>query len=127
MLIKEFYKTINLTSEETGIKATIELNPNHEVYKGHFPGQAVVPGVIQLQIVKEILENHLSKNLFMGNLNQVKYLRPIIPNQNQTIIFKINYSWEESKTLKTTVVVSALISSKEQIFTKAKINFSILF
>jgi len=126
MLIKEFYKIISLTSEKTGIKAIIKLNPRHEVYKGHFPGQAVVPGVIQLQIIKEILEDHLSKKLFMENLSQVKYLRPIIPDQNQTLVLNIHYNWEESKKLKTIVEVSALTSFEEHIFTKAKIKFSIV-
>ena len=79
MLIKEFYKIISLSSDEFGINSTIKLNQDHEVYKGHFPEQPIVPGVIQLQIVKEILESHLQKKLFMGNVIQVKYLIPITP------------------------------------------------
>lgn len=120
MLIKEFYKIINLTSEETGIKAIIELNPNHEVYKGHFPDQAVVPGVIQLQIVKEILESHLSKNLFMGNITQVKYLVPITPVEVPELHISITYKNDDDGTLKSNV----FISFEETIFTKARIIFT---
>lgn len=119
MLIKDFYKINNLTSKETEIIARIKLNPNHEVYKGHFPGQAVVPGVIQLQIVKEILENHLSKNLFMSNITQVKYLNPITPVEVPELNISITYKNDNAGILKTNV----LISFDEIIYTKARISF----
>lgn len=120
MLIKEFYKIINLASIESEVKATIKLNTNHEVYKGHFPGQAVVPGVIQLQIVKEILENHLSKNLFMGNITQVKYLVPITPVEVPELHISITYKNDDEGNLKSNI----LISFEEIIFTKARIIFT---
>ncbi len=120
MLLQDFYKITNLTSIEMGINATIKLNPNHEVYKGHFPGQAVVPGVIQLQIVKEILENHLDKELFMGSVSQVKYLIPITPEEINELNISISYKNNEEGNLKTSV----LVSFGNAIFTKAKITFS---
>ena len=120
MLIKDFYKITNLTSNETEINATIKLNPNHEVYKGHFPGQAVVPGVIQLQIVKEILENHLDKELFMGSVSQVKYLIPITPEEINELNISISYKNNEEGNIKTSV----LVSFGDAVFTKAKITFS---
>jgi len=91
MLIKDFYKIINLTSNETEVLATINLNPNHKVYKGHFPKQPVVPGVIQLQIIREILEQVLEARLFMGKIIQVKYLIPITPIENPELIFTITH------------------------------------
>ena len=120
MLIKDFYKITNLTSNETEINAIIKLNPNHEVYKGHFPGQAVVPGVIQLQIVKEILENHLEKELFMGSVSQVKYLIPITPEEITELNISISYKNNEEENFKTSV----LVSFGDAVFTKAKITFS---
>lgn len=120
MPIIEFYKIINLTSVESGINATIKLNPNHEVYKGHFPEQAVVPGVIQLQIVKEIMENHFEKKLFMGSISQVKYLIPITPVENPELSIAITLKNDETENTKTNI----LISHNETVFTKAKIIFS---
>ena len=122
MLIKEFYKIINLVSVESEVKATIKLNPNHKVYKGHFPDQAVVPGVIQLQIVKEILENHLSKNLFMGNITQVKYLVPITPVEVPELHISITYKNDDEGNLKSNV----FISFEETIFTKARVIFTLV-
>jgi len=122
MLIKNFYKIAELNSNDLEIMATVELNPDHEVYKGHFPTQAVVPGVIQLQIIKEIIETHLGKKLFMGSLAQVKYLIPITPVEVPVLNISISIKSSEDDTFKTNV----LIDFEDAVFTKAKITFSYL-
>lgn len=122
MLIKEFYKIVNLYSSDSRIIATIKLNPDHEVYKGHFPTQPVVPGVIQLQIIKEILEEVLETKLFMGNIIQVKYLIPITPVENPELTFNITSKKTDSNNIKSTTS----IGFNDNIFTKAKIVFNYL-
>ena len=122
MLIKEFYKIVNLYSSDSRIIATIKLNPDHEVYKGHFPTQPVVPGVIQLQIIKEILEEVLETKLFMGNIIQVKYLIPITPVENPELTFNITSKRTDSNNIKSTTS----IGFNDNIFTKAKIVFNYL-
>lgn len=120
MLIKDFYQITEIVSEETNIIANIKLNVEHKVYKGHFPTQAVVPGVIQLQIIKEILEKHFEQKLFMGNISQVKYLIPITPYESPELTIKIAYKKIDENILKSTIS----IGFNDIIFTKAKINFS---
>ncbi len=110
-----------MSSDDSGIVATIKLNPNHEVYKGHFPNQPVVPGVIQLQIIQELMEKHLGTKLFMGSIKRVKYLTPIIPLTSPELAFKLKNEKIESRSIKSEVS----ISSNDIIFTKAKIEFSI--
>jgi len=122
MLIKDFYKITKFTTDETGIIASIKLNTKHEVYKGHFPSQAVVPGVIQLQIVKELLEKQLDKELFMGNIAQVKYLIPITPAEVTFLNISILIKSGDKNTFKTNVS----ISFGDTVFTKAKIEFTYL-
>jgi len=121
MLIKDFYSQIVCNKKDNLINCTIKLNPNHEVYKGHFPQQAVVPGVIQLQITKELLEENLKLKLMMDDISQVKYLKPIIPEQNSELIFEITIKDKNESAVKANINVTA----EETIFTKAKINFSI--
>ena len=121
MLISNFYKKEKSNLKDEIIIFSIKLNPNHEVYKGHFPQQAVVPGVIQLQIAKELLEENLKLKLMMDDISQVKYLRPIIPEQNSDLIFEITIKDKNESAVKANINVTA----EETIFTKAKINFSI--
>ncbi|MBC8321608.1 MAG: 3-hydroxyacyl-ACP dehydratase [Bacteroidetes bacterium] len=119
MLIKGFYKTIEVASNGLDITATIKLNVDHEVYNGHFPGKPVVPGVIQLQIVKELVEKNIDKKLFMKKIGQVKYLVPIIPGNSPQLVFTISNKKTDENKIKS--IVS--IGYDNIVFTKAKIEF----
>jgi len=91
MLLTDFYKidNIDFNSESGEIKGSFYLNPNHEVYQGHFPNQPVAPGVMQIQIIKEICEQVLNKTLFISESNVVKFINMIIPKQNESLLFTI--------------------------------------
>ena len=39
------YTTINIEDNENGFVAEIETNPSHIIYKAHFPGNPITPGV----------------------------------------------------------------------------------
>jgi 3-hydroxyacyl-[acyl-carrier-protein] dehydratase len=119
MLIKDFYTINDLIFRGSGFDAAIQLNPNHEVYQGHFPEQPVVPGVIQLQIVKELLEEVMQTKLMMDNVIQVKYLIPITPNENPELIFSIMNKTVDENTIKSTIT----IGFNDLVFTKARISF----
>ena len=118
MLVHGFY-TIQKTEAMDGIiKSTILLNPKHEVYKGHFPGQPVVPGVIQLQIIKEMLEGNLDQPLMISHVSSAKYLRIVTPDTSPELNITIHYNKTEENEIK----VNALICSTETTFTKVKMK-----
>ena len=58
-----FYKVHTIDQIENNYKIEVELFADHPIYKGHFPQQAVVPGVCTLTIIKECLGNILSDNI----------------------------------------------------------------
>ncbi len=120
MLIKDFYKILSLTTNESGFVATIKLNPDHEVYQGHFPGRPVVPGVIQLQIIKELMEKDTGKNLFMGNIQRVKYLVPIIPTNTPQLVF----TFTNNSTIENKIKSTVIISHYDRVFTKVKMELT---
>jgi 3-hydroxyacyl-[acyl-carrier-protein] dehydratase len=110
---------VNISENGNEIHAVVELNSNHPVYDGHFKEQPVVPGVMQLQIVKEILEYQLNQELFMNDIKQVKYLKPIVPNNNLEL--KISISRKKPNEL----YFVFDISMDDITFTKARIGFDI--
>lgn len=116
MLIPDFYTVQKISAEDGVIDADILLNPKHEVYDGHFPEQPVVPGVIQLQIVKEILEDVLQEELFLHTMNTAKYLKMISPKH----ILDLQISIQYKKTDEANFNINATISSNEIVFTKLK-------
>ena len=118
MLIPDFYTVVDFQVTENQVNAQIRLNPEHEVYKGHFPGQPVVPGVIQLQMIKELMEKALNQKLLLNQMVFAKYLMMIVPGTSPVINLKITYSIKE-----TTRVFTAVIKDDRFVFTKVKGSF----
>ena len=121
MLIPDFYKIIEFETSQNQVNAVIGLNANHEVYKGHFPGNPVVPGVIQLQIIKELLEKDLNVQLLMTELVFAKYLRLIVPNETPSLQLEIKLKEKKGEIFTFTAGIRKL----DLIFTKIKGSFVI--
>jgi 3-hydroxyacyl-[acyl-carrier-protein] dehydratase len=91
-LINDFFKVLETSVSNNGFITTIELNPAHIVYAGHFPGHPVTPGVIQMQIVHELLEKQLSRVLKLISMPQCKFLKILNPEETlrMTIHIEMN-------------------------------------
>jgi len=116
MLIKDFYTVESFAFLNEIVNATILLNPEHDVYKGHFPGQPVVPGVIQIQILRELAEQALKTKLFISELTSAKYLNMIVPDNN-TLLVELTY-----KTTDEGYRVKGVIKNDEIVFSKVKMK-----
>ncbi len=86
MLQNSFYTLKNLDfSDKAIIKAIIEINPEHNIFKGHFPGNPVVPGVCIIQLMKEVLEEAFDKKLRLEKGTNIKFLEIINPEINNIL------------------------------------------
>ena len=99
MLIEGLYTVESFEKEEQTVKATVKLNAAHEVFKGHFPGNPVMPGVCMIQIIKELTEQATDKTLFLSVASNVKFMAIINPEKNDTIQLTLNVT-EEGGTVK---------------------------
>ncbi len=95
MLIEGLYTIESLKNIDSEITAGIKLNANHEIFEGHFPGNPIMPGVCMMQIIKEITEKVLDKNLFLQTSTNIKFMAKINPNVNPDLSIQIAYSEEE--------------------------------
>ncbi len=120
MLLEDFYHITHFNPSGDKLSAGIRLNPKHEIYKGHFPDQPVVPGVVQLQIIKELFEKVVLENLMMTEVIQAKYLRMITPEENQ--LLTIDLKWVKDETGK--YLLNASVFDNEQTFTKLRAKLS---
>ena len=78
----------------------------------------IVPGVCQTQIIKEILQQELNKNLNLTKGDNIKFTGMIIPAQNSNINVEVTYKEVEDQ-----VVVDAKLFFESIIFTKFKGTF----
>lgn len=115
----KFYKVLELKKvSDNQILAVIEINQGHDIYKGHFPNQPIVPGVCQIQIVKEVLEELIGKKLKMTHGDNIKFTGMIIPNQTPTVNLEVNFKMNELE-----IICDAKLSFGETTFTKYKGKF----
>jgi 3-hydroxyacyl-[acyl-carrier-protein] dehydratase len=91
-LINDLFVVLETSASEVGFITIIELNPGHIVYSGHFPGHPVTPGVIQMQIVHELLEKHFCKNLRLITMSRCKFLKILNPNETSQIVIHIAFN-----------------------------------
>ncbi len=82
MLLKEYYNVLSQTVDNNNGNNIfrIKLNPEHEIYKGHFPERPVSPGVCNIQIMKECAERIVGKELTIKNMVQCKMPAMITPD-----------------------------------------------
>jgi len=96
MLLDNFYTfTIDSNSEQE-IIANIDINKNHSVFDGHFPDTPIVPGVIQVLMIKEILSESLGFKVQLESSKSIKFLSMINPNQITSFRAKIKYQKNEN-------------------------------
>ncbi|MDH6251319.1 3-hydroxyacyl-[acyl-carrier-protein] dehydratase [Chryseobacterium sp. H1D6B] len=104
-ILTDFYTLQSYEKGENGsFTANITLNKDHEIFKGHFPGNPVTPGVCMMQIVKELTEEFTGSSLFLKSASNVKFMAIINPFETPdlTLQLDITDSGDEIKVKNTT-------------------------
>lgn len=99
MLIEGLYTIVEFHYDEQEVNATIQLNKDHDIFKGHFPGNPVMPGVCMIQIIKELTEKATAKKLFLSVSSNIKFMALINPEVNAVLKLSISVS-EEGELIK---------------------------
>lgn len=91
MLLKDFYKITSREASSDNKLHTIGIvvNKNHDIFKGHFPNNPILPGVCMMQIIKEISEDITGIKLFMNRCSNVKFKAIINPDINSELTLNL--------------------------------------
>lgn len=108
---------------------TLELQPACVIYKAHFPGEPITPGVCIVQTAQELLEDMLQcaglpHTTKLAMVKNVKFLSVLSPADNTTVVYqmkKVEMS-EDNTELKAQVVVSADEEAKAKMSLVLKIT-----
>jgi 3-hydroxyacyl-[acyl-carrier-protein] dehydratase len=115
MLLKDFYKISSLNKTDTNKYSIIVLiNEQHEVFKGHFPGNPVMPGVCMIQIIKELAEQIVERQLMLQSLSNVKFMALINPFVNPELNLELEISATEDGIIKVknTIFINEIVALK---------------
>ncbi|MDR2237662.1 MAG: 3-hydroxyacyl-ACP dehydratase [Chryseobacterium sp.] len=118
-LLTDFY---TLTSHEKGengnFTAHISLHKDHDIFKGHFPGNPVTPGVCMMQIVKELTEEFTGSQLFLKTASNVKFMAIINPYETPDLKLQLDIAEDD-----TDVKVKNITSFGETIALKMTVSY----
>lgn len=120
MLLNNFFFIDALQHDESSIQATIHIDEKHDILKGHFPSQAILPGVCMLEMLREVLEKVFQCRLQMSSAQTIKFLAMFIPTQNTEAKFVISYIQQEDGKY----MVDASLIHHEILFMKCKSHFT---
>lgn len=99
-LLNEFF-TIDeqeVTEEKTTFRLT--LHAEHLIYRAHFPGNPITPGVCLVQMQKECLETLLHRELFLSVVKNIKFQAVLSPTETTKVcmdLSKVEVGEEECK------------------------------
>lgn len=80
-------------------RVTVRLNPDHPIFKGHFPGNPVVPGVCLIRMVTEIISAVTLREMFLREADNIKFLSPVNPFETPVLDIELTISENNGQTL----------------------------
>lgn len=102
---------------EQGDTFTLSLNADHFIYKAHFPGKPVTPGVVIVKTAVELVERKLGRKLSVRTVKNVKFTSVISPVENPKVNFRIIKISEEENLISAQIEVFA----EDKVFAKVSV------
>lgn len=90
VLNNSFYTITEKLVDGAVISYRINLNADNIIYKVHFPGNPITPGVCLLQIVTELLENNFDKKFTLTTVSNIKYLSVLSPVESPDVCYQLS-------------------------------------
>lgn len=101
MILEDFYKVLSEEKvSDSKYNVTILVNEKHEVFKGHFPGNPIMPGVCMIQIIKELTEKFTNESLLIRTLTNVKFMALINPEATPELRLELDITLSEDNLVK---------------------------
>ena len=120
ILLNDFFKILSVGKTENKFIVAVEINPAHEIFIGHFPGQPVVPGVCMVQMLKDTLAHIYKKEFTMKSASQLKFLAILNPKEVKLLNIEISVLREDPEEL----YVSGIFQREGLVFLKYKAVFT---
>lgn len=116
-LLEDFYTLVSVTplSADNSFSCVVELNPAHNIYKGHFPQIPIAPGVTLIQLIQEVLAEKINRPLRLKEGGNIKFLAMINPLKENLVTISYSFAQKDSG-----LDVTANIAGKETTYVKFK-------
>lgn len=121
MVLQDNLYTILSQQQEDGHHVFhLRLHPEWPIYKSHFPGHPITPGVCIVQTVQELLQSLLHRRLTLVQAKNVKYLAIISPEETTELTVTFSLIEEQPDG---SLKLQAQVASGETLCTKLSLTF----
>ena len=116
MILKDSFFFVEQEKERNGLPVfSIRLHPSHTIFKAHFPGSPIVPGVCQIQILSELMEMYSGKKLYLKEVKNIKFLSVLDPIQSPCLEVDFQKIAIDMESLKTTALLQTIMKQYAKI------------
>lgn len=98
---------------------SISIDAKHHIFEGHFPNNPVTPGVVQMEIVKELTGDAIGNSVGLNAMSNCKFLAILNPEENPCVEVQLKITTEEND-----IRVNAIIQNKNGAFLKMSAVYS---
>lgn len=120
-ILHDLFQVESYVLEENSINGKISVNKNSSIYKGHFPGEPVTPGVCEVFILKVLLRLVFpNKHLSLIRAKNIKFISVLYPEMVEHIDVSINFTL-----LDNVLETKSLIYKDNIVFLKAEIKYAL--
>ncbi|WP_192348207.1 hypothetical protein [Algoriphagus sp. Y33] len=93
----------------------VQVLEDSPVFKGHFPGNPILPGVIMVEAVRSSLQRLFGKEFHLRTALSIKFLSILNPSKNAVVHLGIKHSEVEDG-----LKIEANLFSEDTVFFKMK-------
>ncbi|MBO7506704.1 MAG: hydroxymyristoyl-ACP dehydratase [Paludibacteraceae bacterium] len=123
MLLDRYFSIKEGKKNESGSEFLITLNPDHQVYQGHFPGDPICPGVCSIQMIRECAEISMGKRLTISAISQCRFSELLTPAKNKELLLRMTLNDKGDGTVG--VIASLLSDDAQTSFLEYKGDYSL--
>lgn len=84
------------------------INGEHAIFEGHFPGQPIAPGVMQMEMIKELTSMIYNREVVLQSMSNCKFLAFINPNEKSDFSITIKHEELEDNSIKVAAIISGV-------------------
>ncbi|MDR3365354.1 MAG: 3-hydroxyacyl-ACP dehydratase [Prevotellaceae bacterium] len=117
-LVDDFYRIAQVAGADTEPEYLILLNKEHFIYRAHFPGNPITPGVCLIQLCKELMERRVGKPLLLKKIANVKFLSVV----NPTVVGAVRVAFSKITPAENGYSFSAVVYSGATQFAKLSLT-----
>lgn len=106
-LIDNMYDVEDMTVNGQRCTATVTLRPDCDIYRAHFPGQPVTPGVCIIGMATELASTAFGTPVRLSVVHNAKFIAVIDPYVTPAVTYDITTRDTDSGDMQLTVTVTS--------------------